>query len=338
MDLIDRLSSAWRAAVRAGEVLVQQGSQVDLLLLALGVALHFAANAVRQRGWLTILRAAHPHATSLRLRDVETAYFAGAGLNGVLPARGGDLVKLALLHRRIPDSSYATLAATFVPETLFETLCGAALVIWALSLGLLPVPGSASELPSLDVSTLVAHPFRFGAIAAGLVLVAVVGWRVLGPRLRGFARRAAQGLAILRSPRRFVTGVASWQALGRLIRLGSLAALMAAFGLPVTLATVTLVMAAQGGTRVIPIAPASSGVKVLLLSYGLIELSDRPVDVAQITAFAFGTGAVLLVSGLVVSLAILAAQFGSWSPWRALSSARRTLPEAQADTAPAAGP
>ena len=129
---------------------------------------------MRQRGWLTILRAAHPHATSLRLRDVETAYFAGAGLNGVLPARGGDVVKLALLHRRIPDSSYATLAATFVPETLFETLCGAALVIWALSLGLLPVPGSPSELPSLDVSTLVAHPLRFAAIAGGLVLVAVV--------------------------------------------------------------------------------------------------------------------------------------------------------------------
>ncbi len=338
MGLIDRLESAWRAAVHAAGVLADQGSQVNVPLLCLGVALSFAANAVRQRGWLTILRAAHPHATSLRLRDVETAYFAGAGLNGVLPARGGDVVKLALLHRRIPNSSYATLAATFVPETLFETLCGAALVIWALSLGLLPVPGSSSELPSLDVSTLVAHPLRFAAIAGGLVLVAVVLWRLFGARVRGFLQRAARGLAILRSPRRFVTGVASWQALGRLIRFGSLAALMAAFGLPVTLATVTLVMAAQGGTRVIPIAPASSGVKLLLLSYGLVQLSDRTVDIAQITAFAFGTGAVLLVSGLIVSLAILAAQFGSWSPWRALSSARETLPEAQADAAPATGP
>jgi hypothetical protein len=62
------------------------------------------------------------------------------------------------------------------------------------------------------------------------------------------------------------------------------------------------------------------------------------VDIAQITAFAFGTGALLLVSSLIVSLVILAVQFGSSSPWRALSTARKTLPEAQADAAPATGP
>ena len=37
-----------------------------------------------------ILRAAYPRAESLRYRDVTAAYFAGSGLNAVVPARGGD--------------------------------------------------------------------------------------------------------------------------------------------------------------------------------------------------------------------------------------------------------
>ncbi len=333
MPLIDRLNAAWRATSHAAELLASRAAEVDPILLAVGVVLHFAAIAVRQRGWLNILRAAQPEATALRLRDVESAYFAGAGLNGVLPARGGDAIKLVLLRRRMPGASYTTLAATFVPETLFETLCGAALVVWALSMGLLPVPAASGELPSLDVSTLVAHPFLWTALAAGGVLAVVVLRRVLGDRLRGLARRARQGVAILRRPRQFITGVVGWQALGRLIRLGSLACLMAAFGLPVTLATVLLVMAAQGGTRIIPLAPAGSGVKVLLLSYGLVELTGHTVDVAAVTAFAFGTGAVLLACGLAISLAILASQLGTWSPRRALAAARPALPETAPDPA-----
>ena len=84
-------------------------------------------------------------------------------------------------------------------------------------------------------------------------------WRLLRARGRVTAARVKQGLAVLGSPRRFLTGVVSWQALGRLIRLGSLAAFMDAFTLPVTLSTVVLVMAAQGGGRIIPLAPASPG-------------------------------------------------------------------------------
>ena len=57
-------------------------------------------------------------------------------------------------------------------------------------------------------------------------------------------------------------------------------------------------MAAQGGTRVIPLAPAGSGVKVLLLSYGLVELQRATRSTSpRFTAFAFGTGAVLLACG-----------------------------------------
>ena len=111
------------------------------------MVLYELAQVLRTRGWFNILRAAYPDAGSLRARDVACAYLAGAGLNAVLPARSGDVLKLFMVHRKLPSSRYSTLAATFLPETLFESLCGAALVIWALAHGFLPVPLGPGDRP-----------------------------------------------------------------------------------------------------------------------------------------------------------------------------------------------
>ena len=277
---------------------------------------------MRPRGWHTILRAAFPEATDLRPRDVIRAYLAGAGVNAIVPARGGDVVKLALVRRRIEGARYATLAATFIPETLFETAFGAGLVAWALAMGFIPVPTTSGELPALDVSLVIGHPRR----RRSCWCCSASSGRRLVRALRGALR---QGTAILCSPRRFLLGVASWQALARLIRLGSFAAFMAAFGLPVTPATVVLVMAAQGGGRILPLAPASAGLRLAMLSYGFVEVTGRPVDIAAITAFTFGVGAVMAISGLAVATVILAQEFGTLSPRRALRAARSSASPAE---------
>src|SRR4051812_13721774 len=234
------LSDVLRTAHHAIELLLQRAASVDPALAGLGIVLYIVAQAVRTRGWHTIIKAAYPDASELRARNTMAAYLAGAGLNGVIPARGGDVVKLWLLHRRIGGARYPTLAATFLPETLFETAFGFALVVWALSQGFLPVPTSSGEMPHVDVTLLIEHPLP---AVAGAIVLAALGYglyRLLRRRVGDLTIRLRQGVAILRTPRRFVTGVASWQALGRVIRLGSLAAFMAAFHLPVTASTVVL--------------------------------------------------------------------------------------------------
>jgi len=314
-EAVDRLGQAL-------ELVADSVVQVDIVWIVVGVVLSVFSQVVRVRGWHTIIRAAYPDADELRQRDTAQAYLAGAGLNGVIPARGGDVVKLALVHRRVPQSSYATLAATFVPETVFETLFGTGLVIWALSQGFLPVPTTSGELPSLDVSFVIAHPFisSIGAGAIGLFGYLLVRWIRRGAE--DFARRFKRGLVILGTPRKFITGVASWQALSRLIRLGSLAAFMEAFGLPVTAETVVLVMAAQGGGRIIPLAPVSAGLRLAMLSYGFVEVTGKQVDFAAITTFTVGVGTILLVTGLLISLVILLREFGTLDPRAALRRAR----------------
>jgi uncharacterized membrane protein YbhN (UPF0104 family) len=316
------LNDVLRTASHALELLLHRAASVDPSLVVLGIVLYVVAQSVRTLGWHNILRAAYPDATQLRRRDTMAAYLAGAGLNGVIPARGGDVVKLWLLHRRIGGARYPTLAATFVPETLFETLFGFGLVVWALSRGFLPVPTASGEMPHIDVTMLIEHPLPAVGGAVALTAIGYGLYRLSRRRVADLAVRLRQGVVILSDPWLFMRGVASWQALGRLIRLGSLAAFMEAFHLPVTVSTVVLVMAAQGGGRIIPLAPASAGLRLAMLSYGFVETTGHAVDIAAITTFTFGVGAVLMLSGLLVGVVALGAQLGTCSPVKALSAAR----------------
>jgi hypothetical protein len=323
--VLHKLDQVIDVAHHALVLIIDRTAAVNPWLLALGTVLYLAAAAIRTRGWHTILLAAYPGATELRARDTCQAFLAGSGLNGIIPARGGDVVKLALVHRRIEGSRYSTLAATFLPETVPETVFGFLLVVWALARGFMPVPTQAGEVPAVDVSLILSHPFLSTIVAAALAL----GLWLLVRRLRrvaaGLIDRFRQGLAIFGSPRRFVVGVAGWQAVGRVVRLASLAAFMGAFALPVTVTTAVLVMAAQGAGRIIPLAPASAGLRLAMLSYGFVEVTDRPVDFAQITAFTFGVGAVLLLAGLAVSAIILLREFGTLDPRTAAARARAAI-------------
>lgn len=335
--MLDPLESAWRAASHALELVVQGVVAVDPRWLLAGVLLHLLNQVVRTRGWFNIIRAAYPEVHDLRARDVTLAYFAGVGLNGVVPARGGDLAKVFLIRRRAPQTRWSTLLATLVPETLFESAVGCLLVVWAVSQGLLPVPTAPGELPWVDVSLLISHPLSFAAVIAVAATALFLLARSVRGRARGLLARLRLGLVILACPRDFLGGVVTWQALGRIIRLASLACFLAAFALPVTVATVVLVMAAQSGTRIVPIAPASAGLRIAMLGYGFASITGEAVDMTRITAFSFGVGAALYLTALAISVAIFAREFGTTSPRRLLGHLREQLAEASARGAPSEG-
>jgi hypothetical protein len=334
-------SDGWHRAREAVELILINAAHVDLRWLLAGALLQVLSQGVRSRGWFNILRASYPTASGLRGRDVMAASFAGAGLNGLLPARGGDLVKLAFVRRRIDGASYSTLIATSVPETAFETLCGVVLVVWMLARGFVPIPRAPGELPDADVSLYLRHPVLASIVTVAVLFAAFVLLRWLRRRSVGLVRRLKQGLAIFASPKRFVTGVASWQALARVARLGSVACFLAAFSLPATFGTAVLVMAAQGGGRVVPLAPVSAGLRIAMLSYGLVEVSGQPVDPAAITAFTFGMSATLFVVMILISAVLIGRELGTWSPLRAVQRARVRLhgtPPVPVGDAPTAAP
>src|SRR5438445_772267 len=92
-------SMAWlrrlRRAGHALDLIVKSEAHVNPWWTVVGAIVYLVSQGVRARGWHTILRAAYPEAKELRPRNTVSAYLAGAGLNALIPARGGDIVKLA---------------------------------------------------------------------------------------------------------------------------------------------------------------------------------------------------------------------------------------------------
>jgi hypothetical protein len=335
--LLDRIQNIAEVVAHAARLILDNAVSVNPWWLVAGVLLHYGHQVVRIRGWWNILRASYPEAETLRYRDVVAAYFAGSGLNAVVPARGGDVMKLYMVKQKIPNGHYPTLVASFVPEGLFEAVFGLALLVWALAQGFIPVPTSRLELPTFDVSFIIAHPILTTIIAGALALVVMFFVRWLRRGGQRFLERLKLGLVVLRRPREYVEQVVSWQAAGRVIRLGSLACFLAAFAIPVTLASVVLVMAAQGGGRIIPIAPVSSGLRLAMLTYGLPEVTGQPVDIASITAFTFVVSALLLAISLVISLVIIFRVLGTLNPRHAVHKAREAVGDLRKRTPARAG-
>jgi hypothetical protein len=222
------------------------------------------------------------------------------------------------------------LAATLVPETAFELVAGAALLGWALAAGYLPSAETGAAW-----SWARDHALLAGAAVAGLAAVA----RALRSRLRGRGARVAgdlaAGLRILRRPRAFVTGVVSWQLAGRVVRLGAIACCLAACGLPSTVAAAALVMAVEGGTR-LRFAPATSGLRVALLLFGLPAATGAAVSVGPVVAYVVGVRSVRAAVSVVLSIAILMTVFAARSPRRALRAAYRIAAGAEPSERPPA--
>ena len=78
---------------------------VNWLALILGMAIFIGYLSLRARASFNILRAAYPD-ERIDYRMIWGAYIAGYGFNSVIPARGGDIVRLFLTKTSVPRSSY----------------------------------------------------------------------------------------------------------------------------------------------------------------------------------------------------------------------------------------
>ena len=125
------------SVVRAAEVFFGYLAAIQWRYVGLALGFHFLKMAARAQSWRNILAASYPDAR-VRWRTVFASYAAGVGVNALLPARGGDLLKLYLIRHRIEGAAYATLATTLVVETLFDFVLASALLLWALQQGVLP--------------------------------------------------------------------------------------------------------------------------------------------------------------------------------------------------------
>src|SRR3954447_253554 len=195
---------------------------VDWKFLGYAVACHVIKLWFRAVAWRTIVNAAYPEG-GLKLRSAFGAYVAGVGVNSIIPARGGDVVKLYLVKHRITGgASYATLTPTLIVETLFDFVTAGLLIVWALASGVLPTHQLYSRIPTVDWKFFLRHE-RFSGIALGVLALAVaIGFLWVRSRVDEFRAHVGQGFAILYDRAALVRGVLVPQAISWALRIASL--------------------------------------------------------------------------------------------------------------------
>ncbi len=285
------------------EELLGHLGRASVPLLALGVALHLAGGLLRGLAWRRALDPLAPGGRPLSRRAVAACWLAGAGLSGVLSARGGDAVRIGLVRRVLPGVPIAALVGTIAVEGAFETVTGVLLGTWAAARGVEGASGGG--VPWL--------PF---AIAGGVVFALGAHPRV-NLWLRHQGREAARGVALLGDPRRYARTVLPFSAASRLVRLGAMACFLAAFALPTTLAAILFLATAQGSGRAVPAPGAAAGVGGTLLVVAFAAVTGQAADPAALAALAIGVPALLTAVGVPLSVALVLYALGTPSPRRA---------------------
>lgn len=306
------------AVVRAAEILFDRLAAIEWRFVALAALCHLAKMVVRTRAWRNILAAANPQA-AVPWRSVFGAYVAGVGVNAIVPARGGDLLKLYLIRRRVAGSTYPTLASTLLVETLFDAVVASALLVWALSLGVLPGLEVARVLPEIDWLWVFRYPRAGLALAAAALFVGFSLGVWASRRLAAFGERVGQGLAILRPPGRFVRAVVPWQALDWLFRLTTIYLLLLAFEVPATARNALLVQVTESLSTILPLTPSGIGTEQALLAYVFAGIAPA-VDVLS---FSVGMKLVIVAVNVAVGSAAILLMLRTLR-WRAAITPPRT--------------
>jgi glycosyltransferase 2 family protein len=269
---------------------------------ALGIALgfHVARLAARSLAWRNIIAAAYPGVRVPRL-GVFGAYVAGVGLNSVVPARAGDALKLVLVKRQVEGSTYTTLTPTLFVETLFDLVVAAVIIGWALTQDLLPALDVLPDLPSIDWYWPLHHPRPAIAIAIVWITVIALLVAVWARRVRDFKERVRQGVAILRTPRRYLTLVVSWQALSWVLRGATIYACLQAFHVHASVRNTLLILAVQSISTLLPFTPGGIGTQ-----QGLIVYAFRNETVSKSVLISFSVGMQIATTACNVLLGLIA--------------------------------
>ncbi|MEW6583445.1 MAG: lysylphosphatidylglycerol synthase transmembrane domain-containing protein, partial [Actinomycetota bacterium] len=297
---MDSLRRFWDAV----EAFVDALGAVALGPLLLAVAFHVANLVLRTRGWRNILGAAYPDA-DVRWPPVFGAYTAGVGVNSVIPARLGDVVKLLLVHRSVPGSTYPTLTASLLAETVFDMVMGSAILLWALTFGITPELPDLPNLPIFEFSWMARHPLITG-VGVILALAALGVWLIIAQhRIRAFWARVEQGLAILRTPRVYGRTVVTYQAAGWVCRAITAYFFLRAFHIDATLRNALLIMVVQAVATVMPFTPGGVGPKQALL---VVVLAGQAGE-ADVLALSVGMEIAIVATNVAVGAASLAVLF-----------------------------
>jgi uncharacterized membrane protein YbhN (UPF0104 family) len=272
--------------------------------LALGAVAFVVYLTLRSRAFFNTLRAAYP-TEPIPFRRIWGAYIAAYGFNNVIPARGGDVIKLFLVKQSIPHATYPAVGAAICVEAIFDGVMAVFILGFAFSQGVFPKPPDFAKLNAFDLSFLAGHPRFTLFLLTFLAIAALVGFAVLSQRVKAFWARVRQGLTILRDRRRYLREVFAVQLAGWCFRFTAFWMLLDAFNVGGSVHNVLLVLGVNAVAAVVPFTPGGAGVQQALL----VKVFSGTATGATVAAYSVGQQIVIAATTLAVGFGALISIF-----------------------------
>ena len=295
-------------------VFFEQLADVKFTALALAIVAHLLKTMCTSRAWRNTIAASYPE-EPVRWVSIYASYLAGVGVNAIIPARGGDAVRLFLAHRAVPGSSYVTLGSTLLVLSFFDMAMALLIFVYALTLGVLPAVGSLGKLPGFDFGFFAANPEFSFVLFVTLVIFGVIGFFWLRFHIAEFKERVRQGFAVLSDKSRYLREVALWQAGDWLLRYVAIWFFLDAFGIHQSVRNVLLVQVTQSLATLVPISPGGIGTEQAFIVY---VFNGTGIGRSTLLAFSVGMKLTLIVTNVIIGFTALFLTLGHVD-WRSLT-------------------
>jgi len=266
--------------------------------VAAAVGLNLLSVLVRAVAWRTVIVQAFPKPhPSFML--VFSAFCVGLLANAVLPGRIGELARVAVLNRRMPQKgAWPRLLGTVFAHRVFDLVAVMALIVYVVA---------TAHIPEWAVTSLIV------VVALGVVLFTVAVVSARRDRLTGLeegvgavrkvVRLARYGLGVMRQPGAAALALLL-QILGWTCQIFAVYTAMRAFGIHHGVPAAGLVLVLMNVATIFPLWPRNVGLVQAAVSLPLFTYYG--VAKARGIAFGFGLQAIEASVGIGMGLIFLA--------------------------------
>jgi uncharacterized membrane protein YbhN (UPF0104 family) len=294
--VVAAFAAGWDVAGWLGEVW-ESLTSVSLFYLVPALVLQTLQTAFSAAAWYGILRYAYPDA-GVPYRGVLACCATGVALNSVTPAHAGTLVTVLMLVAIIPTATLTGVVAASAVEKLFFAVVGLLVYVYLF----LAVGGSFER----KFGFLSNNPWAAAIAVVGGVAVVIVGGRLASQWLRRRWEEARAGGRILSDRRAYARYVVVPQLLSWSCKVGVVAVLLAAYGIPVSFHTIFSVVGGNALANVASLTPGGVGISQAFNVASLHEAADAA------TASAYSIGQQLLTTAwnIILAVVLVAVVFG----------------------------
>ena len=272
-------------------------ASIQWLALLFGLVAFITYLSLRARAYYNVLRAAYPD-ERIEFRKIWGAYVAAYGFNNLVPARGGDVIKVFLVKSSIKDSSYPAVGSSIFVEAIFDLCMAVPILTFAFTQGAFPKPPDFSKLPAFDIAFFAGNPQFTLFLLTFLGILSLVAFALLSARVRAFWARVAQGVVILTDRRRYVREVFLVQLGAWLLRFTAFWFLLEAFNVGGSVKNVLLVLGVNAVAALVPFTPGGAGVQQALL----VKVFAGSVAGATVAAYSVGQQIAIGAASFAVGL------------------------------------